>query len=102
MADERILSAIRRFWTTRETVLEKYLELFNADWSKVKKMTLIVGKATEGESANAQVVVTAEERLAWIDALETRLQEMDAEAAGHRGLVPGSTSVDFSQRILEP
>jgi hypothetical protein len=101
MADERILSAVRRFWTTRAAVEEKYLELLNADWSKVKKLTIIVGKSTEGESASAQVVVTAEERLAWMEAFETRLLEMDREEAGHGSLVPGSTSVDFSQRILE-
>lgn len=100
MADERILDPIRRFFPLREDVEAKYLELFTADWTRLKKYTLIVSKSSEGEGAGAQVVVTAEERLQWLDAFRERLLEMDAETAGTNVPVPGCVMVDFSRRRI--
>lgn len=95
------MDPIRRFWPERATVEANYLALFTADWAKVQKMTLIVQKNSESEGATAQVIVKAEERMAWMEAFAQRLAEMDAATAGTRALVPGCTTVDFSGRFVE-
>lgn len=81
MADERLLAPIRRFWT-HEQAEAAYLKIFEAYSSRLDSVTVIVGKSSESESAQAQVVVNAADYLVWMEALETRLQELEAEAAG--------------------
>jgi hypothetical protein len=99
-ADERLIAAMRRFWT-KQQVEDAYQQLFTADFSKVKKLTVIVSKSAEGDGASAQVVVTAEDRLTWLDAFEARLQELEAEESGKPSLIPGATMIDFSSRYTE-
>jgi hypothetical protein len=99
MADERLLAPVRRFWTDAE-VTSAYEAIFRAYHSRLEKVTVIIGKGTEGDSASAQVVVNAEDYLRWMDALETRLQEIEAAAAGETGGPSDTTHADFCNRYV--
>jgi len=79
MADMRILAAIRRF-LSREAVQTAYSTIFTAYASRVADVTIITGKSTEGESAQAQIVVTREDMMDWMDALETILGEHETDS----------------------
>ena len=87
MLDDVLLRAIRRFWD--ETKVEStYSTILNAYLNRLDKVTVIVGKTTEGDSANAQVVVASQDYREWMETLEARLAELAAERAG--------TGTDFS------
>ena len=96
MVDERLLAPIRRFWT-QEQVETAYQKIFDAYSTRLDEVTVIVGKGSESENAQAQVVITSSDYLQWMDALETRLQEIDDAAAD---LAPVSTPehVNFNAR----
>jgi hypothetical protein len=96
MVDERLLAPIRRFWT-QEQVDEAYQRIFAAYSARLDEVTVIVGKGSESENAQAQVVISAADYLQWMDALETRLQEFEAE---NDGLGPLATPehVNFRNR----
>lgn len=98
MADERILAAMTRFMT-RETALAAYDAIFQAYAARLSEVTVITGKSSEGESAQAQVVVNAEDYKEWMDCLETLLQRLDAEAAGTS--TGGPVHANFNQRWIE-
>ncbi len=97
MADERLLAPIRRFWTKTQ-VEEAYQKIFEAYSGRLESVTVIVGKSSESESAQAQVVVSSEDYLRWMDALEARLEELEAEEAGHGPLVE-TEHVNFGARF---
>lgn len=97
MADERLLAGVRRFWSTAQ-VRTAYGAIFNAYHSRLEKVTVIIGKGTEGDSASAQVVVNGEDYLRYMDALEVRLQEIEATERGETSGPEDTTHVDFSNR----
>lgn len=98
MADERILAAMTRFMT-RETALVAYEAIFQAYAARLADVTVITGKSSEGESAQAQVVVNREDYLEWMDCLETILERLAAEAAGTA--TGGAVHANFNQRWIE-
>ena len=79
MADARLLAAIRRFWS-EEQVTAAYQRIFEAYSSRLDSVVVIVGKASESESAQSQVVVQREDYLQWMEALEARLTEFQDAA----------------------
>lgn len=81
MADMRMLAAIRRFLDLGE-VTALYQQIFTAYTNRISEVTVIVGKSTEGESAQAQVVVEREDYLNWMDALEEIIVELEGVSAG--------------------
>lgn len=92
-ADERLLAPVRRFWSKAE-VETAYRSIFDAYNARLDKVTVIVGKSNEGESAQGQVVVNGEDYLKWMEALEQRLQEIAAEENGG-GRTFGTEMVNF-------
>lgn len=97
MVDERRLAAIRRYWT-REQVDDAYQKILSIDWTTTEKKVIIVGKSNEGESSNAQVVVTREDFAQWMDIFEARLVELDAAAAGTPAVQGNVEHVRFNHR----
>jgi hypothetical protein len=100
MVDERRLAAIRRYWT-REQVDDAYRKILDVDWTTTERKVIIVGKSNEGESSQAQVVVTREDFAAWMDIFEARLKELDAEAAGTPAAHGNVEHVKFNGRYGE-
>ena len=96
MVDERLLAAIRRFWTQLQ-VEEAYQKIFAAYSARLDSVTVIVGKSSEAESAQAQVVINGSDYLEWMAALEMRLQEM-ADAASGTGPLVATEHVNFGNR----
>lgn len=99
MADDRLLDPIRRFWSA-ETVETAYEAIFTAYHSRLEKVTVIIGKGTEGDTANAQVVINSEDYLRWMDALETRMKQIENEADGVTATIEGTDHTNFGNRIL--
>lgn len=99
MLDEALLAGIRRFWT-RDQVVCAYQEILSAYQARLSKKVIIIGKATEGESSSAQVVVQATDYRDWMEALEARLQELDREARGVSSGLEGTEHVNFGCRYL--
>lgn len=100
MADERLLAPIRRFFADKDAVMSAYQAIFEAYSARLSKVTVIVQKSNEGESASGQVVVNGEDYLRWMEALEARLKEIEAEAGGEGPLLEGTEHVDFSRRYV--
>lgn len=96
MTDARLLAPIRRFWSEEE-VTAAYQKIFTAYSARLDSVTVIVGKSSESESAQAQVVINAEDYLGWMDALEIRLAEYEATAAGE-GPLADTEHVNFGNR----
>lgn len=96
MADERLLAPIRRFWTQYE-VEEAYAKIFAAYGARLDSVTVIVGKSSESESAQGQVVIDGGDYLSWMAALEFRLQEYEATDSGVGPVVP-TEHVNFGHR----
>jgi hypothetical protein len=97
MADDRLLAAIRRFWSETE-VRGAYAAIFAAYHGRLESVTVIIGKATEGDSATGQVVVRDEDYLRWMDALEDRLREFEAEGRNEGPLLQGVEHSNFGGR----
>ena len=88
---------MRRFWSTGD-VTAAYQAIFAAYHSRQTEVTVIIGKGTEGDSASAQVVVQGEDYLRWMDALETRLTEIEDAAAGITGRLENTDHTNFGNR----
>ena len=99
MADERILAPIRRFWSKAE-VETAYKKVFAASNSRLDEVTVIIGKSTGEDSANAQVVVGREDYLAFMDACEVRLKEYESEEGGENPAMQDTRHVQFCGRYL--
>lgn len=99
MPDERLLAPIRRFWTQSQ-VETAYQAIFAAFNSRLENVTVIIGKGTDGDNASAQVVVSGEDYLRWMDALETRLAELENLADGVTASLEGTEHVNFGNRYL--
>jgi hypothetical protein len=97
MLDERLMAPIRRWWTRAE-VETAYQRIFAAYSDRLTKKVVIVSKSNEGESAQSQLVVEKADYLDWMESLEARLSEFDADAAGEGPLLEGTEHVDFSRR----
>lgn len=97
MVDERLLAPIRRFWTQQE-VETSYAKIFAAYGARLDSVTVIVGKSSESESAQGQVVIAGDDYLRWMDALEYRLQEYENADAGV-GPVVETEHVNFNRRF---
>lgn len=97
MLDERLMAPIRRWWS-RDQVEAAYQAIFAAYSDRLTKKVVITSKSNEGESSTGQLVVVAADYLDWMEALEARLTEMDAEIAGTGPLLEGTEHVDFSRR----
>ena len=98
MADSRILAAITRFMTI-EQIEAAYATIFAAYTQRLADVTVITGKTTDGDSAQAQIVVTKEDFLEWMDCLEQLLatDELDGEVTAATAPV----HTNHSTRILE-
>jgi hypothetical protein len=99
MIDDILLKAIRRYWD-EETVDSTYDRILTAYLNRAEKITVIIGKATDGDSANAQVVVAKEDYREWMAVLEARLAELAAEAAGTGTTHPDVEHVVHSNRYV--
>ncbi len=97
MADEAILAPIRRFWN-RARVEAAYSELWEACNSQALDQTIIIGKSSGEDSANAQLVVTPQMRDRYLEAFETRLKEYEAEDAEESPTQEHNRHTDFSFR----
>jgi len=93
MIDGTLLDAIREFWTEQKT-RDTYERILEAYLGRTEKVTVIVSKGTEGDSASGQVVVTARDYREWMATLQARLDEL----AG--GEVFRRETVDFSGRCV--
>jgi hypothetical protein len=99
MIDDVLLTAIRRFWTTAE-VSTRYETILAAYLNRVEKVTIIVGKTTGDDSANAQVVIAREDYREWLATLEARLSETEAEVAGTGTTHSGTEHVVHNNRYV--
>lgn len=99
MTDDTLLAAIKRFWTDEE-VEAAYETILAAYMNRVEKVVVITGKTTDSDSANAQVVVTADDYKEWLATLEARMKEIEAAEAGDGTTFPGTEHVTFSSRYL--
>lgn len=97
MADERLLAPIRRFWSQTE-VTDAYAAIFQAYHGRVDTVTIIISKSSESDSATGQIVISNEDYLRWMDALETRLVELEAADAGVTTTLEGTGHVNFGNR----
>jgi hypothetical protein len=97
MADETILAPIRRFWN-QARVTAAYQELWEACQSQALDQTIIIGKSSGEDSANAQLVITPQMRDRYLEAFETRLKEYEAEAAEVEPVMEHNRHTDFSHR----
>lgn len=97
MADERLLAPIRRFWSHAQ-VASAYEAIFTAYHSRVETVTIIISKSSESDSATGQIVINNEDYLRWMDALETRLQELEAAEDGVTATLDGTGHVNFGNR----
>lgn len=97
MADEAILAPIRRFWS-KERVTAAYSELWEACQSQALDQTIIIGKSSGEDSANAQLVVTPQMRDRYLEAFETRLKEYEAAEADESPVLEHTRHTDFSHR----
>ena len=99
MADERILAPIRRFWN--EAQLDAaYEAIFTAYHGRIAEVTVIVGKASDGDSATGQIIIAAADYEKWLDACEARKLEYEATAAGVTSGPTAATHADFGSRYL--
>jgi hypothetical protein len=99
MADTRILSAITRFMTIAQIEVA-YEAIFNAYTQRHTDVTVITGKTTDGDSAQAQIVISQEDFKEYMDAFETLLVA-DETPAGENAPGSGPVHTDHSQRYLE-
>ena len=99
MTDDILLTAIRRFWTASQ-VTETYEKILAAYLSRVEKVTIIVGKTTGDDSANAQVVIARDDYREWLATLETRLAEIENAANGTGNTHPGVEHVTHAHRFV--
>jgi hypothetical protein len=99
MPDERLLAPIRRFWTPME-VEAAYKAIFSAFHSRLEKVTVIISKSTEGDSASGEVVIAEGDYLRWMDALEARLNEVADSEAGTIAAPEGTNHMNFGNRYL--
>jgi hypothetical protein len=97
MADERLLAPIRRFWTRNEVEIA-YSAIFSAYHGRLENVTVIISKSSEGDSATGQLVIANEDYLRWMDALETRMQEIEAADEGVTATLEGTGHVNFGNR----
>jgi hypothetical protein len=97
MPDERILAPIRRFWSDAQ-VEAHYQTIFAAYHSRLAEVTVIIGKGTEGDSAQAQVIISAADYEKWMEALEARMQEIENADAGITAELTHTGHVNFGNR----
>jgi putative heme degradation protein len=76
MIDDTLRAAITRFWTTQK-VTDTYAAILEAYSARLSQVTVIIGKATEGDSASGQIVISREDYREWMDTLEARLGEIE-------------------------
>ena len=98
MADERILKAMTRFMTVEE-MTTAYQAIFTAYSGRLEDVTVITGKSSDGESAQAQIVVTREDYLQWMECLEELIAADETESGSNPP--GGMVHVSHAQRFLE-
>lgn len=99
MTSDVLLAAIRIEYSDAE-VTEAHSTIFAAFRSRLDKVTIIVGKGNESSSASGQVVINAADYEMWLAALQQRLREIAATAAGTGTLHEGAEHVSFAQRYI--
>ena len=99
MLDDVLLKAIRRFWDAQK-VETTYASILDAYLNRIEKITVIVGKATEGDSASGQVVIQQQDYREWMETLEARLEELNAAATGTGTTHPNVEHVIHSNRFV--
>lgn len=99
MADERILAPIRRFWTDLQ-VRTAYQTIFQAYHARLAEVTVIIGKGTEGDSASAQVVISATDYEKWLEACEARMVELENACSGITAELKHTGHANFGARFL--
>lgn len=83
---------------TKEQIEAAYLKIWEANLGQLDSVTVIVGKSSESESAQGQVIVSRQDYLETMAAMEARLQELETAAAGEGPLAP-SEHVNFGSRF---
>jgi len=99
--DERLLAAVRRFWTDSD-VEDAYQAVLTAYANAAVKEVVITGHTFDGQNANATIVLDREGMAAWMDVLEARMAELAAQMADPTApeLITGSPVTNFSNRIV--
>lgn len=98
MLDEVLLRAIRRFWSESDCETA-YQRIFTAYSGRVDDVVVITQKTTDGDSAGGQIVIQKDDYRDWMDALEQRLSEYAAEAAGSGTTHTGTEHPEFCHRF---
>jgi hypothetical protein len=98
--DERLLAAVRRFWTEQQ-VSDAYEAVLAAYASSAIKSVEIIGNTFDGQGAQGAIVLDREGMILWMDILEARMKELESEDSGDTpALITGSPITDFSQRYV--
>lgn len=102
--DERLIAAIRRFWTEDE-VSAAYAAVLTAYASVTAKTVEIVGTTFDGQNASAAIILDREAMAVWMDVLEARMKEFESESFSGSGaavpdLITGSPVTNFSNRYV--
>jgi len=100
MADERILAAIRRFFESKEAVLAAYQAVWQAWSAGFSNPVTITGKSSGEDSANGELVVRPDQFVTYMDALEARMKEYEAEEAGEGATLENVRHTDFGCRFV--
>ncbi len=95
MDDERLMAAVRRFYT-REEVESTYEQVFRAYADATCESVAITAMNFDGQGGNGQYVLDREAMRSWMGVLEARLQEMEGTATADLG----SPTMNFSTRRL--
>jgi hypothetical protein len=101
MADDRLLAAVRRYWT-RAQIDAAYQAIFAACYQRQLNEVTITGVNFEGENSQGTVTVQREDYLMWMEALEQILQEKANEDAGTVAAPQGAPITNFSTTFLDP
>jgi hypothetical protein len=100
VVDERLLAGVRRYWSQVD-IETAYQAVLQAYASNLTKEVVITGTLFDGQSASGQFVLDRAAMAGWLDVLEYRLQEIEADAAGDAPIGnPDAPSADFSRRRL--
>lgn len=96
MVDERLLDSVREFWSL-DQCLTTWQSIFEAELARLNSVTIIVGKNSESEGAQAQVVVMKEDYREWQAVLKFRVTELREQTAGLNPIA-GPEHVNFGRR----
>lgn len=101
MADDRLLAAVRRYWTTAQ-IDAAYQAIFSAFYTRQQNEVTIIGVNFEGENSQGSVTIHRDDFLLWMDALETILREKENAAAGTLAAPENAPIANYANRYIDP